>query len=71
MREGKEPRMIKCTDCPEELPEDDLNALVKHMETFHLGAVAERLKEIGLHDAAEKLLAKMVVEEELDSTSRS
>ena len=42
--EKKEIVMIKCPGCGLELPENDLEAQVKHMEEKHPDIIAERLR---------------------------
>ncbi len=39
---------IKCPGCDLQLPEDDLNAQVQHMEQFHPEIIGERHRKVGI-----------------------
>ena len=56
MNEAEKPKMIKCPECPVELPEGSLRAQIDHMETNHPDVIVRRLKEIGLSKLAERFL---------------
>lgn len=48
---------IQCPGCCLELPADDTDAQVAHMEEYHPEIIAQRLHDEGLHHEADQFLA--------------
>jgi ribosomal protein S26 len=48
-KEQTETKMVKCPGCGLELPENDVQAQVQHMESAHPNIIGERHRAAGIH----------------------